>query len=288
MKKIKIILLLLMIAFALLSCSALEKEPIFLFSVGDGSALTSHEGFTLANEHGINATEIEKEFSELKGQKIDAGKYKGLEYKYSYVIEASAESNKRNWIYSIYDKYELRTDDELIYVECLHGTDRIVFYSSSEDMRDDQPAVSREQLRKIAEDFIISEVGEDLLEKYTFTSVDALPTGTAYGVHYQRYVAGYYTDEDIEIYMTPSGNIWAYRFDNIEKYDKVSTKLTKKKLDNAYELLEEKVKGLNLEEMELYKPCIVTDAEGKVYLEMKVDYTNESYSTCSLFYISVD
>jgi hypothetical protein len=56
------------------------------------------------------------------------------------------------------------------------------------------------------------------------------------------------------------------------KYDSLESKITKKTLDEARDALNEKLSSMKLENLKIYDPCIITNSEGKVFLEMKFSY----------------
>lgn len=265
-----------------------RKEPIFLYSSSDGVASTAHDGFDNAGKYGINSPHTELILDEMVGKKVDFGEYKGLVYKKSETKAVSEISKKKDSFYAEFDIFE--SEDGLVTVTYLHGTDKVIRCDwKMPKNNDNTAAIGVDNARKIAEDYILSQIDQELFDKYTFMDASVLITGHSYCVYYQRMVEGYHTEEAITVYMSTSGEIWCVWFENVEKFDNVSTKITAKKLDQAQELLIEKVESLELDEMKIIgSPRIVTDTNGTVYLCIYVEYKVDSFRVLDSFYISVN
>ena len=284
---VKLLVIILVITM-LGSCHSSDNDPVFLVMSGEDSVTVSHDGFEDAKNAGFGVSRQEKYFEELEGKKINFLDNKDLIYQKSIVAYRSLNSNEIGSFYSVFDEY--KSQDGLVEVRCIQGTNKPVYYSVNTSIKNDssEKQIDEKQAQKIAEEFILECFDEDMLDKYTLVDVSLSPTGLSYVVYYVRYIDGYSTEEDIEVYLDMSGDIWGANFDNVEKFDNVSTKITKKKLDSAYEQLKEKIDSLELKDVKINDPSIVTDVMGNVYLEISVSYTKiDMTSTCDMFYISI-
>jgi hypothetical protein len=270
----------------------LAKEPTFLVSMGNSSSNIEREGFDRAASVGIDNVPRDIVLDELKDKKIDFGEYKDIEYKGSRTINFSDDAEKQGTFYAVYDEYERIIDDALVTVSYYRDSGKLRSYDfvKLNNFTDTStPAIDAEQAEKIAEETILSLIDKELFEKYTLIDVKTMPTSDKYCVYYRRQIEGYATEEKIEIYLYENGDIWGILFDNVEKFDNVSAKLTKKKLDAAKDTLTEKIEAMELKDMKFAGvPEIVTDVFGKVYLGICVTHKTEMGSVMETFYISIE
>jgi hypothetical protein len=63
-----------------------------------------------------------------------------------------------------------------------------------------------------------------------------------------------------------------YNAYNLKKYDFLESKITEEALNEARDALNEKLASMKLENLQTHDPCIITNSEGKVFLEMKFSY----------------
>ena len=106
--------------------------------------------------------------------------------------------------------------------------------------------------------------------------------------HYARYIEGYVTDESVFVVVTGDSEVYAYVAHNFGKYDTLKSKLTKEKLDAAYEKLMNKIEELKLTNLFMYDPMIVTNTSGDVFLKISIEYdTDEGGRTGDSVFINI-
>ncbi|MBQ8743426.1 MAG: hypothetical protein IJZ03_08690 [Clostridia bacterium] len=183
--------------------------------------------------------------------------------------------------YNAFDIYSNKNNGEKFTV--LRGTDIVVFYENLSKSKVDFAEAKEEDLKTVAREFLLKIMSEEKFNEYTFVQSDSLLAPPLHAILYVKYVEGYKTDESISIFFDPSGEtVMGYNGYNVGKYDTLETNITKKALDEARDALNEKLASMKLENLQTHDPCIITNSEGKVFLEMKFSYDHpDGYAATS-------
>ena len=190
-----------------------------------------------------------------------------LPYKHTEAYLKTTTLGEYGTYYSKYDRYE--TNSEII--DFVHGTNQIAFYSVDYNDDTSSPVMSEEEVKKIAETFILSLISEEAFEKFTYVDMEIDPLGR-YSLLYRRYIEGYRTDETISIWVDRNGHVSAYNGYNVGKYDSMDIQISSSMLETADKLLRQEIASLNLKNLSCNDPKIITSTEGKLYLQMAIFY----------------
>ena len=134
MKKFAVKLMVILLAITMFSsCQFLNNDPEFLVLSGEDADTVTHDGFENAQSVGIGVSQQEKYFDELEGKKVDFLDNKNLVYQKSLVMYKSLDSKEIGTFYAVYDEY--RSEDGLVEVRYIHGTDKPVYYSVNKSIK---------------------------------------------------------------------------------------------------------------------------------------------------------
>ncbi len=308
MKKILLFLLAVTMLVSLVSCTANQpeqstsvatndksapKEDLFLISISEnGSELAGQSSeFKSATDHGIGGTRQTTVLDSLKNKTKDPFSdgtqftYKRSEVKY---IAGSTEIGS---FYSQYDVYSTDTK----YVEYLADSNLIVYYDDINYPANGQQQCSEEELLQKAKNFLQKCIPASEFAKYTYSGKPSDAAGMT-GLKFTRYIEGYKTDDVLLIFFSDNGTIMGYNGSEACKFNSVSTKITKEKLDSATAKLMKKIEALELAGLTYGDPILTTNTSGEVFIEIWIRYTSapiadkdlEQNSFLDLLYVRVN
>ncbi|MBP3333796.1 MAG: hypothetical protein J6M35_07100 [Clostridia bacterium] len=237
-------------------------EYIFLCSSGQSSSSKVTGFVPIDDSYFNNFTETGSEvYDELDGKKKTL-----FEGSVTLVYDHSE---------GIYDVYVGEDGSKAKY---LHGTDIITCYDvAGVSLRPKNKTMEAAECKQIADKFISNMMSPKEFSRFNkevfvapFAGIDGI-----FAYHYALYIEGYATKESIDVVVTGDGEVYAYVAHNFGKYDTLKSKLTKEKLDAAYEKLVNKIEELELTNLFMYDPMIVTKTSGEVFLEMLIEYYDD-------------
>ena len=267
------------------------KEDIFLSSIGESAGAETLSGFGLASEYGLGYTNSEtKVFDELKNKETTAfAGSKTFVYEDSKCSFKNSENNEYGTFYCVFDEYAEKGVKAGERIKYLHGTNNLVSYFSPTTYSDLEfsSQINEETAKKIAEEFILKIISEKDLSKYDTCEI----TRDAYGIFqivYRQHINGYDVDDSITINVSNAKRVTSYYAANLKKYENLESKLTKEKLDAAHKKLIDKIEEMDLTNLNISNPLIVTNTTGEVFIRIAVDYdTTEGGRTGSYMYVNV-
>jgi hypothetical protein len=219
----------------------------------------------------LNTKKVTTEFSELKGKtKKFPGKDDTFVYRQSSCTLKANEVGKYGSFYCIYDEYVNQNGSHESFM-VLHGSDTVAFYSNIGDKGNSADILSEEEIKKSAESFLSNIMTDEEFSEFTLSQYESSGRGF-WALRYDKILNGYKTDETISIFVYSSGKIMGYNAYNLKKYDFLESKITEEALNEARDALNEKLASMKLENLQTHDPCIITNNEGKVFLEMKFSY----------------
>jgi hypothetical protein len=290
MKRISSIILCLLLISSLISCNTQQdqakhttttntseaestpKEDLFLISTSEsGSQLAEQSSaFKSAITHGIGSSSHTVAIDSLKNKtKNPFSDGTEFTYKQSEVKYKSAGSTEIGSFYSQYDVYTTQNKR----VEYLTDSNLITYYSDSNSKANGQQQCTDETLLKSANDFLKKCIPESELLQYTCSETTFTVAGMT-GIEFTRYIEGYKTDDILIVYFGDDGSIKSYNGSEACKFNSVSTKITKEKLDTATAKLMEKIEALELANLTHGDPVLTTNTSGEVFIEIWIRYTD--------------
>ena len=249
------------------------NERVFLSVQTMGGESTN--GFVNSTVYGIDTSQNMETFEELKNtvKKLPFDDEKEFVYEYSQCAYKTSESQEYGDFYSIYDVYS-NGEEKIMY---LRGTDLLCFYTSSEALEGMTVAAkSKEEAKNIADNFLQQFLTREELNNYTDVNVDDTFKLYSYYIRYTREIEGYKTDEELWLSFNKDGFLRGYVGYNLKKYDNLLDRISKEKLDEAKEILLDKILETDRTDFSYEDPRITTDTSGNLYLEVKYSYTSES------------
>lgn len=210
----------------------------------------------------------------------------GKEHTYvsSQVRYKNTETKEAYGYYSRYDQYT--TQDSL--VAFLHGTDILTKYTN-EAVRHDHKGernLEEEQIKATADDFLKKIYTQKELSEYIYSYSN---TGYfAYDVLYTKYIHGYMTEEYINVLFNISGEIIGYDAPNAKKFSEPTEALSKESLDMAYQKLTEKIASMGLDITYQSGGCIVKNNEGKLFMEISIQYKKDGQTFATSIMINLE
>jgi hypothetical protein len=284
MKKLLTLILTVSLLFTIASCAPTPttpststedpapKEDLFLIGISEsGSGLVGQSStFQSANSHGIGGSLRTVLIDSLKNQTKDPfSDGTPFTYKRSEVKYKSASSTEIGSFYSQYDVYSTDTK----YVEYLADSNLIVYYDDINYPANGQQQCSEEELLQKAKDFLQKCIPASELAKYTYSGKPSDAAGMT-GLKFTRYIDGYQTDDVLLVFFSDNGTIMGYNGLEACKFNSVSTKITKEKLDTATAKLMEKIEALELANLTHGDPVLTTNTSGEVFIEIWIRYTD--------------
>ncbi len=243
-----------------------------------------------ATEQGIDfsgSCKIKVEtLSEKKLQFFDVN-YIG-EYTRSEITSDKVAMSNFNRRFDRYVFTDNNTNDE-IDVQYLNGTDTIGFlYRFSDDYeRWDVNAeyLSENELKSISQEFLLTMIPKDELDKYTLIDISYPQEGVAinYFVTYRRDILGYSTDDVLSVIVNQNKTIVGYNGKNYGKYSSVEKSLTKEGLDKAKTVLYNKIDELKIDYAEIYNCRLASDIYGGIYIAIDLSYGEKMNQQDSLY-----
>ena len=224
--RVLIFLIIIVCAFALISCSEETPENIqetqtpqnipdldvittkenSIFSAGTYTTNLSAE-FKSAAVHGIETIDEFKALDDIakKTRPDPFDPQREIVYEKSECSYLKGSSGEYGTFYSMYDIYisgESRYD-------YLHGTDILCQYFGYRDdgVQMETVPTTQEEAKKMAGEFIDSVYGEDFVSNYEIHAIVEDNGMYAYQVVYVRMVAEYKTDDTIAVYIDYDGTI---------------------------------------------------------------------------------
>ena len=232
------------------------------------SASTAFGVYTNKERVSLNDAKKEDKVSPLTGESI--------EYKYTISYRKTSTAGEFGTYYSQFDRFE--NDSEII--DYLHGTDQIMYYSIPSESDPTLPLMSEEEVKAIAEEFILNVVSTENFEQLSYVQMSMDPLDR-YALLYVRYINGYPTDETISIWIDKDGTVSGYNGYNIGKYNLLDSMLSKQALDTAYNTLSKQINKLELSELNCHEPQLITSSTGVVFLRIAITYIDQSGMRCS-------
>lgn len=307
--RVLIFLIIIVCAFALISCSEEVPENIqetqtpqnipnlnvvttkdnAIFSAGTYTTNLSAE-FESATAHGLETTDefivLENIAKKMRQNPFDP--QHEIFYEKSECSYLKGSSGEYGTFYSMYDIYisgESRYD-------YLHGTDILCQYFGYRDdgVQMETVPTTQEEAKKMAGEFIDSVYGEDFVSNYEIHAIVEDNGMYAYQVVYVRMVAGYKTDDTIAVYIDYDGSIKVLKAPNVGKYDYLIDRISKEKVDSAKDILLSKLQSFDIEDFQVVGMAIITDRVGNPYLKLRYSHTVEHSATPheELVYISIN
>ena len=269
----------------------IPKQDVFLSTSGESVVGESSSDFQTASEYGVGigfAKSEYKSFDELKGKEKTAFKgSKTFIYNESRCTFKNSEKKEYGTFYCIYDEYVEKGVQTGERVEYLHGTDILVYYFKPTGVQSASDTLSEDTIRKISKEFVLKIISEKEFSNYSDGELVDSPTNY-YHIKYSRYIHGYRTDDSIAIELTRTGAVALYSAPNFKKYEALESKLTKEKLDTAYEKLKNKIEAMSLKNLDMSDPLIVTSTTGEPFIRVGVTYdTSDEYSVGEYFYVNI-
>ncbi len=249
------------------------NERVFLSVQTMGGESTN--GFVNSTVYGIDTSQNMETFEELKNtvKKLPFDDEKEFVYEYSQCAYKTSESQEYGTFYSIYDSYRYEKET----IQYLHGTNLLCFYSVDDATIDGVtfPIQSEETAKQAADIFLLKFLSQSELDKYSDISFEASSKVFPYTVTYTRVIEGYKTDEQLWVFFDKKGNFNGYNGYNLKKYDNLLDRISKEKLDEAKEILLDKISEIDRTDFSYEDPQITTDTVGNIYLQIKYSYTTE-------------
>ena len=249
------------------------QGTVFLYvpSTEEKADTTIQDHFSPSNIYGVYTEKVKYSQDEYVGnEKISPVSGKTLRYNHTEAYLKTSLSNEYGTYYSLFDKY--KNDSETIVY--LHGTDQIAFYSIPSDSDSHSPKLTEDQVKMIAEEFILNIISEENFANFKFIQMSIDPLNR-YSLLFMREINGYYTDETISIWVDMDGTVSAYNGYNVGKYDTLADKLTVDKLDNACQTLIEKIRTMNLKNLTMHYPVVITSSTGEIFIKIPIYYGDE-------------
>ena len=249
--------------------SDLPKEDLFLIATSEsGSEVPKRASeFQSASAHGIGISSRRSELDQLK-QTSKSPFNNGVQYVYDYSnIKATSEvDGTQGTFYSRFDVYSNGSEQ----VEYLADSNLIVYYSGSGKAQGEQQC-SEEELLQTARDFLQKCMGAEALSKYTYSGMDPDVYGMT-TLAFNRYIEGYKTDDVLSVFFADDGSVLGYNGRNACKFDAVTAKITKEKLDGATAKLMKKINALELVNLTHGNPTLTTNTSGEVFIKIWIRY----------------
>ena len=190
--------------------------------------------------------------------------------------------------YSIYDIYKAGNAQ----YHYLHGTDILckLFVYGDGGVAVKNIPTNEEEAKKITDDFLDSIYGKGFSSEYELLTIHGENSVDLYNVVYVRVIEGYRTDDTIAVYIDRSGKISAMNAPNVNKYKYLKDRISKEKVDEAKDILMEKLQTYELENLQVVGTGITTDRVGNLYLKLRYSHTVEHSNTPleELVYISIN
>ena len=284
MKKLIPLILTVSLLFTIASCSSTPTTPststeapapqedLFLIGISQGeSGLVGQSStFQSANSHGMDRALHTVLIDRLKNKTKDPfSDGTQFTYKRSEVKYESASSTKIGSFYSQYDVYYAGNK----HVEYLADSNLIVYYQDINYPANGQQQCSEEELLQKAKDFLQKCIPASELAKYTYSGKPSNTAGMT-GLKFTRYIEGYQTDDVLTVFFSDDGTIMGYNGREACKFNSVSTKITKEKLDTATAKLMKKIEALELHNLTYGDPVLTTNTSGEVFIKIWIRYTS--------------
>ncbi|MBQ8742686.1 MAG: hypothetical protein IJZ03_04900 [Clostridia bacterium] len=253
------------------SHNGVSEKRIFSGSAGFGESGENHSGLVSTSSIGLFTSVEDKVFNELNGK---TRKFSGFNGEFVYQkSECTLKGNKSGEYGSFYSIHDVYKNDSHELIHVLHGTDIITFYSNLAGQMGESVELWEDDRKQIAENFLLDIISEDKFNEFTLVQNSHTNVGLHH-IKYLKYIEGYASNESLSIFLYESGEIMGYNGTDLGKYDSLESKITKKTLDEARDALNEKLSSMKLENLKTYDPCIITNTEGKVFLQMNYEYTD--------------
>lgn len=249
------------------------QGTVFLYvpSTEEKIDTTIQDHFSSSSQYGVYTDKVKYSQDEYIGSKRTSpisGEI--LQYNHTEAYLKTSLSNEYGTYYSLFDKYKNESET----IAYLHGSDQIVFYSIPSNSDSLSPKLTDEQVKAIAEKFILNIISEESFANFNFMQMSIDPLNR-YSLLFMREINGYYTDETISIWVDMDGTVSAYNGYNVGKYDALADKLTTDKLDNACQKLIEKIQTMNLKNLTMHSPVVITSSTGGVFIKIPIYYGDE-------------
>ena len=201
-----------------------------------------------------------------------------LEYVYSQCKYTDRETKELGKHYSAYDFYNSKNEE----IGVLRGTDLVCFYFNREAIDESQPWPKGTDAEAVAASFLTTMIGSKLFSEFECTSAKRDTSGLYYYVvRFARTTNGYETDEKLTVYLGSTGKVVAYNGYNLCKYDSLKKKFNAEKIERATNALTSQLATheTKLKDMKVSEPILITNANGDLYLQVRVTYEDDEGST---------
>ena len=192
------------------------------------------------------------------------------------------DTNHKKYEY-VYDRYK---GSDGSYVEYLHRSDIMTRYyipSYNAEIK----IVKTENDAKLIADNFLKQIGMfKYLDEYTYVGYEYNEKVEWHYISYQRFIAGYPTDSRIYVHIEDDGTVSGYNALNFGKYDKYEKILTKEKIEEARQLLEEKIRTIDIGDLQIKdNVSIISDITpmGEPFLDIHTEYGSCAVS----FYVTI-
>ena len=248
------------------------------------------EEFGSASAHGLDTASEYKVFDDMAREtRVDPfDDQREIVYEKSDCYYLKDGSEEYGTFYSIYDIYKVGYTQ----YHYLHGTDILCKFFVYGDVGETEKNIptSEEEAKKITDDFLDSIYGKGFSSEYELLTIHGKNSVDLYSVVYVRVIEGYKTDDTIAVYIDHSGKISAMNAPNVNKYEYLKDIISKEKVDEAKDILVEKLETYDLKNLQVVGTGITTDRVGNLYLKLRYSHTVEYSNTPleELVYISIN
>ena len=279
MKKTVFIILTAILSGLLISCTEqsnlfsqtdIPKEDLFLISISENGSTISDQSseFKSAASYGIStAFQTIEEKSLLESVKDPFNDGSTYTYRDSTRYLKAEKEGEFGTFYSQFDHYYGNNAD----LKYLAGTDTIVYYYKYSNPPTQSKQLDEKELISQAKDFLKQCIPEKSLANYEYGGMEHGALNMTL-ISFRRVVEGYSTDDVLTIFFDEAGEIIGYNGYSACKYDAISVKLTKDKLDSATEKLTQKIDALELNILTRSDPVLTTNTSGDVFIEIRIRY----------------
>ena len=185
--------------------------------------------------------------------------------------KSGSDQNQKGSHYAHFLTYQSEDHTELTF---LADTDLVVWYGKSHSPNySDRKTFSDEQLKEIADNFVLQYVSKDKFDTLTFENIWT-DQFDQHVVSYRRSIEGYLTDEKITVTIESDGVVEYMDARGLYMFDGLPYLISKRNLDAASNYLREQIDALGLADLTYSPFYLTTDGDGNIYLEQIVRFTD--------------
>lgn len=202
----------------------------------------------------------------------------------AYASENPSESESSlPFPYGNFDMYKM----DGVRAEFFRGTDQLAYLFIPSEHRTGK-MLTEEELRAIADDFLLSVVPAEEFGKYRyegFTDPTKSDNGTEFDyffVEYCRYVGAYKTADRLSVGINVTGEIFGYTGNRYKMADVIEKAVSKTDIEKTVGLLQAEIEKRMSGDFEIDEFTICTNTEGDIFLCTGVKYTMEDGMTSAV------